>query len=493
MNRKSISKNYIYNLFYQVLVIVLPLITTPYLSRTLGAEAIGIHSYTLSIASYFILFGAVGVTMYGQREIAYVQEDKHNRTIAFWEIFLMRLVTMSISLLVFGLTYCVNGEYVVYYRILIIEILSQIIDISWFFQGIEEFKKTVVRNSIVKFIFVICIFIFIKNPSDLFKYILIITLADLFGNFSLWIHLPKYLKKVKIKELKIFKHFKSTVGLFIPQIAIQIYTVLDRTMIGMFCENKSEVGFYEQAQKVIKLLLTVVTSLGTVMVPRMTHTLAKGDMKMFKEYIKKSYSFVSLLAFPIMVGITLISKEFVPIFFGEGYEKVILLIQAISPIILFIGVSNLFGYQYLIPSKKQKAYTISVTVGAVVNFIFNLIFIKYWGALGASIATVVAEFLVAGVQAYFSKEILNIKEMLKISKNNIVASIIMFVTLYGFEKILGITGILSIILQVALGVFIYVIVLFIFKDKFFYDVKEKFIIKIKSSLLQNNKKVEEKS
>lgn len=160
MEQKSISRNYFYNLFYQVLTIVLPLITTPYLSRVLGAEPIGIYSYTLSIATYFVLFGSLGVALYGQREIAYLQDNKTKRSITFWEILIMKTITMTVSIITFGLTFARSGQYAVYYRILMIELFSQMIDISWFFQGMEEFKKTVTRNSIVKLLFVICIFLF---------------------------------------------------------------------------------------------------------------------------------------------------------------------------------------------------------------------------------------------------------------------------------------------------------------------------------------------
>ena len=187
MSKKSISKNYIYNLFYQILTVVMPLITTPYLSRVLGAEAIGIYSYTLSIATYFILLGTLGISMYAQREIAYVQEDENKRSIIFWEIIFLKLISMTISIIIFWITFARTGEYEVYYRVLVIELLSQCIDISWFFQGIEDFKKTVIRNSIVKLLFSISIFIFIKSPEDLVKYMVLITSANLLGNFSLWI------------------------------------------------------------------------------------------------------------------------------------------------------------------------------------------------------------------------------------------------------------------------------------------------------------------
>ena len=451
----------------------MPLITTPYLSRVLGAEAIGIYSYTLSIATYFILFGTLGISLYGQTEIAYVQEDDKKRSITFWEILFLKIITMTISIFIFWVTYGMHGQYKIYYRILVIELISQCIDISWFFQGIEEFKKTVIRNSIVKLIFAICIFMFVKSPNDLIKYIVIIAGANLFGNMSLWIYIPKYIQKVAIKDLHVFKHLKPTILLFIPQIAVQIYTVLDRTMLGIIIEDKSEVGFYEQAQKVVKLLLTLITSLGTVMVPRMASTFAKGGKEQLKKYMYSSFSFVFFLAFPIMAGLILISGEFVPIFFGQGYEKVAVLINVIVPITLFIGLSNIIGTQYLLPTKRQTEFSISVIVGAIVNFILNIIVIKKYASIGASITTVIAEFLVTAVQFYFVRKEIDIKTVLRLSKNNIIATVIMFGIVYITTKVLTLHGIYSIIIQITEGCIIYGIILILLKDSFVNDVLNK--------------------
>lgn len=288
-NKQSITKNYLYNLFYQILIIIVPLFTTPYLSRVLGAESIGIYSYTLSITTYFILLGSLGVAKYGQREIAYVQDDKQKISKIFFEIVSMRFITLGISLLLFYFSFCTQGNYNVYYRILILEIIANSLDISWFFQGLEEFKKTVVRNTIVKLASIVCIFTFVKSANDLYKYFLIYVLSTLIGNISMWMYLPKYLKKIKIKELKILQHLKPTVVLFIPQLATQLYTVLDKTMIGTIVSDKSEVGFYEQAQKLVKLLLTIATSLGAVMAPRMASTFASRQSRKIKRIYEKIF------------------------------------------------------------------------------------------------------------------------------------------------------------------------------------------------------------
>ena len=469
MNKKSITKNYMYNLIYQVLVLILPLITTPYISRVLGAENIGIYSYTLSISAYFILFGSLGIALYGQREVAYNQENRKKYSITFWEILLLRIITMTISLLIFYLTFVNGNQYQMYYKILILEIIGNCIDISWFFQGLEEFKKTVTRNIIVKLISVIAIFIFVKTPHDLAIYFWIYVLSIIIGNGTLWLYLPKFLEKVKFEELHILKHFKPTISLFIPQIAIQVYTVLDRTMIGTIISDKSEVGFYDQSQKIIKLLLAVITSLGTVMLPRIASNFASGEKDKINEYMKKSFNMVFLLTFPIIFGIMSVSKAFVPIFFGQGYDKVSILMKIICPIILFIGLSNVTGTQYLLPTKRQKEYTISVVVGAITNFIMNACLIWKFGAVGASIGTVMAEFMVTAIQAYFVRKDFNFKEILKLSRNYIISSIVMFIVCIIIrEKVTN--NLVSIVAQLIIGIITYGISLIILKDAFVYDV-----------------------
>ena len=477
--KKSITQNYIYNLIYQILVIIVPLITTPYLSRVLGAENIGIYSYTLSITTYFILLGSLGVSTYGQREIAYVRDNEKLRTKTFFEILIMRTITLTISIIIFYFSFANNGEYSMYYKILLLEIIANMIDISWFFQGQEEFKKTVIRNTIVKLISVVCIFLFVKTQNDLSKYFLIYVLSTFLGNLSLWLYLPKYIQRIKIKELKIWRHFKPTIELFIPQIAMQIYTVLDKTMIGAIVEDKSEVGFYEQAQKIIKLLVTIATALATVMVPRMANTFANGEKDKLKEYMNKSFKFVLLLVFPLMLGIVSIANKFVPIFYGEGYEKVIYLIIVISPIILAIGLSAVIGTQYLLPTKQQKKYTISVVIGSIVNFIFNIIFINLWQSIGASIATVIAEFTVTGIQFYLMRKEIKLLDVLKMVKKYCISGIIMFI----ISIILGFLikdNLLSIIVQICVSAIVYMGLLLSMRDELVVEA----INKVKRKVLK---------
>ena len=473
-SKQSVTKNYIYNLLYQILVLILPLITTPYISRVLGAENIGIYSYTISIATYFVLFGSLGIALYGQREIAYNQKNKKKYSVIFREIVILRIIPMSISVLIFYFIFVNGNQYQIYYKILTLEIIGNCIDISWFFQGLEEFKKTVTRNIIIKLISVLCIFIFIKNQNDLYLYFLIYVFSTLIGNGSLWLYLPKFLGKVELKELNIFRHLKPTISLFIPQIAIQIYTLLDRTMVGAIISDKSEVGYYDQGQKIVKMLLAVITSMGTVMLPRIANTFATGDRNMVKNYMNKSFNLVFTLAFPLIFGIIAVSKAFVPVFFGPGYDKVAILMSVISPIILLIGISNVTGTQYLLPTKRQKEYTISVFCGAIINFIMNICLIWNYGAIGASIGTVIAELTVTLVQIHFVKNDFDFKEIFKSAQNYLFSSLIMFIICLFIETKIK-SNLVSTISQVGVGIIIYIIILLLLKDKFVIEIINKFI------------------
>lgn len=481
MPKKSIAKNYLYNLTYQILILILPLITTPYLSRVLGAEGIGIYSYTYTIVTYFVLFGSLGVALYGQREIAYAQENKEQRKKVFIELTVFRFITILVAVCIYYYFFIRIGEYSVYYKILLFELIAGAFDISWFFQGLEDFKKTVIRNVFVRIISVALIFIMVKTQSDLITYMYIYSLADLIGNLSLWVYLPKYFKGVKVKNINIVKQIPAIALLFIPQITNKLYNMLDTTMLGVLIENKAETGYYEQSQKVIRVLLTIVTSLGTVMIPRMANMFANGEKDKINYYMKKSFSFVFLLSFPMIFGIISISKAFVPIFFGAGYEKAAVLISIISPIILLMGVANVIGTQYLLPTKRQKEYTFSVGMGVVANFILNYILIKLYSSVGACIATVLSQLVVDWMQFRYVKDEIDIKELIKLSYKYLLASIIMFIVC-SLTKLIISTGMMSIILQMAVGIVVYGIILIILKDEYLYMFLNKMREKILGKL-----------
>lgn len=464
---KSVKKNYIYNMLYQLLIIVLPIITTPYLARILGPNGNGIYSYTISIVTYFILLGSLGIAMYGEREIAYVQNNKEKRSKVFFELFIFRFITMSLSAIIFYLCFARSGQYATYYKILLLEMLANCLDISWFFQGMEEFKKTVIRNFVVKIISVVSIFLFVKSTNDVGIYLLIYTLSTLFGSITLWFGIGKYIEIPK--KIKIFSHLKSIFILFIPQVAVQIYVVLDKTMIGAILNDMNEVGYYEQSQKIVKILLTIITAVGTVMMPRIANCYANGDMTRIREYMKKTFKFIFFCSIPLTLGVISVSNNFVPLFFGKGYDKVPTLMSILSLIIILISMSNVTGTQFLLATKRQKQFTISVVVGAIVNFCLNLVLIRMFKSYGAAIATVIAELSVTVVQLYFIRDQFRISDILNGTLKFWISGFIMFISCCLIDLIIT-SNIIGLVLQIFCGACFYFGTLLIFKDKFMLEL-----------------------
>lgn len=473
----KVIKNYFYNLSYQILLLIVPLITTPYVSRVLGAKGVGTFSYTNSIVQYFILFGCIGLNLYGQREIAYVQHEREKRDRVFWELVILRIVTVSISLLVYFFTLASHGIYASIFFIMCLDILASMVDISWFFQGIEDFKKIVIRNFIVKIIGVFLIFLFVKSSDDLYLYVICQSTTLFLGNLSMWVYIPQLVDKVELRKLHIKKHIGSTMVLFLPQIATSVYTVLDKTMIGLLTGIEEEVAYYEQGQKIVKIVMALVTSLGTVMMPRVANLFKQNQVKQIKRYLSKSFQFVFFLSFPMMFGLMAISKNLVPWFFGTGYDKVVPNMMVIAPILVIIALSNIMGTQYLLPIGRQREYTLSVVTGCVVNFSMNLLLIPHFFSIGAAIATVIAESSVTGIQIYCIRKDFNFGKIVRKNIHYIISSSIMFVITYSLARYLS-PSIINTLLCVIVGGGIYLGILIILKDEILIEAIDKIKFKI---------------
>ena len=465
--KKSIKKNYLYNLIYQILTIIIPIITAPYLARVLGVKGTGVTSYTLSIVSYFIIFGSIGVSSYGQREIAMNRDDKNKCSKLFWELFLLKLFTSVLSILGYIFLIVSSTKYNVIYFILTLNILASIFDISWFFQGFEEYKFISIRNIIIKTLFTISIFVFVRNKNDLNLYILLNGLSLLISSLSLWIRLPKMINKISLKKINVFSHLKNSLIYFLPQIATQIYTMLDKTMLGIITKGEIENGYYEQAYKIITMSLTVITSLNTVMSPRMSYLYKEKKHDEIKEKLFKSLQFTFFLGVPMMFGIACTSYGVVDWFFGSGYEKVKLLLVVFSPIVIIIALSGCLGGQYLTPCGKRLQSAGALWVGAIINFLLNLILIPKYASLGAAISSVIAELIITILYFVLSKKYVDIKKMLKKFYKYFIASILMSIVILFLDHILKIS-ILSTVIEIITGIIVYILVLLILKDDMIY-------------------------
>ncbi len=465
MAKKSIKLNYIFNVAYQILTLITPLITAPYLSRVLQPDGVGRVSFVESIVSYFSLVAIMGISTYGQREISYVQDDIEKRSKVFWNTKILGFCISGITIFVYLVFALFQKGNTSIYLILTLNLVSNFFDITWFFQGMEDFVKTVTRNAIFKIIQIIYIFSFVKSKEDILLYVLGVGLFATLSNISLWAYLTKYIKRVPLSGLQPFKNFKVVWSLFIPTVAIQIYTVLDKTMIGLITDSSYENGYYEQALKISKMLLALVTALGTVMVPRIGYLFEKGSKEDIQRYMYRGYRFVWFLGIPMCLGIIMSAGNFVPWFFGEGYDKVVPLLQILSLLILAIGINNVTGIQYLIPTKKQNIFTMTVIIGAITNFCLNMILIYFFKSIGAAIASVTAETVIAVVQLIIVRKELSPLHVLKEGIHYFIAGIIMVCVLIPITKLLTPSVFHSIVIALS-GALVYFLVLLIEKDEF---------------------------
>lgn len=453
---KDVKKNFIYNTIYQILILLIPLITIPYVSRVIGAEGIGIYSYTYSIVYYFMLFAMLGLNNYGNRIIAQVRDDKKKLSKTFKEIYIMQIFTSSIMIVLY-LFYTLAFD-IQYKDISIMQslyIISCMFDINWFFFGIEKFKLTITRSTILRILSLILIFIFVKNSNDIWIYTLILSGSTLLSQIIIFPFLKKYVDNVKINVTDIFKHFIPCLKLFLPVIATAIYKIMDKTMLGIM-SDVTEVGFYENAEKITNVPVAIITAMGTVMLPRMSNLYAKGANEESQLLIYKSIKFIMFLSFAMMFGMIAVSKDFSNLFLGSGFEKCSELITYLSITIIFLSWGNVFRTQYLIPKERDKEYIISAFIGAFVNFIINFILIPKYKSVGACIGTVIAEFIVMFYQSFKIKDELPIKKYLLETIPFLIKAFIMFIIIL-FIKYLNLNSIVTILLQVLLGMIIYLI------------------------------------
>lgn len=454
---KSIKVNFIYNSIYQILVIILPIITMPYVSRMLGVESVGIYSYTQSIAYYFVMIAMLGVGNYGNRTCAIYSNDKDKLSKEFISIYIFQVIVSTIAIIAY-IIYITKFDikYNLLGKIQIIYVASAMFDVSWFFAGIEEFKLITIRNAIVKITTVILILLLVKNEGDLWIYTLIMSSGVFISQIIIWPFINRYInfKKPKLKE--IIKHIKPNLILFIPVLAVSLYKIMDKIMIGAL-SDMIQGGYYSNAEKIISLPTIIISSLGTVMLPRMSNLIANDKMNMAREYIKNSMFFVLYFSIAFTFGLIGISPNFVPIFFGNDFVECIKLITFMSPIIIFIGWSNVIRTQYLIPNSRDREYIVSVALGAVANLSINIILIPSCGALGAVIGTLGAELCVSMVQTIYIKDELPVKEYIRESLVFIPIGFTMAIIIRFLGNI-SMNKIILLILQIICGGTFYVLV-----------------------------------
>lgn len=466
---ESIKRNYIYNTLYQILTLITPLITAPYVSRVLGSDGVGIYSFTNSIVTYFTLFAALGTASYGQREIAMHRDSPEQSSRLFLEIELLSVATTSAATVAWLIWILISTQYTAYYGVLTMSVIAVAFDISWYFAGFEKFKYIVIRNTIVKLAGIALLFLFVKTRNDTLLYVGIMAATGLIGNISMWTYLPGMLSKVDIHTLHPFKkHLKQTFAYFIPTIATSVYTVLDKTMIGAITKSESQNGYYEQATKIIRMVESLLFSLNTVMTSRQSYLFIEGRIDEIKDKINKSFEYLFALAIAFMFGILAVAQNFVPWFFGKGYGPVVTILYVMSPLPLVICISNILGSQYLTPSGQRVRSSKGIITGAVTNFILNSLLIPRFQASGATVASVAAELVISIIYVHMSKGYVSWRQLGRIAWKKLLAGFVMFCAVWfigrGHEGSIIIT-----IIQILAGACVYGLLLLLLKDTFADD------------------------
>lgn len=468
MSKKNVVKNFFYNSMYQILLIITPIITTPYISRVLKAEGIGEYTSTYGVAYLFYLLGLLGMNNYGSRAIAYVRDNKKEINKTFWSIFIMQFGFALISLIIYSLIFIFLDvlDYKYFYILQMPVVISALFDISWLYIGMEDFKKTVSRNIIVKIIGIILIFVFVKTSEDLNLYIIINSCSNLFGILSMWIFVKEYITKFEFNFTIVKLNLKNAILIMIPQLFVQIYTGLDRTIIKLLSDS-SQAGMYDQSQKISRIALGLVTSISLVMMPKIANMFSNKDNKLIKRYLNISTNYTMIISVLLTSGIIATSRKFVPIFFGPGYEEVKLYMSISSVIIIFISVGGVFANQFALPTGKNKEYIIPLINAGVINIILNFILVPIFGGFGGVISIIVTEGITCLLRIYLVRKYIQVKHILKGTSIYLIAGTVSALGTIFIGNFLK-QNIISLGIEVIVCTSIYLIILW-FKSEFFKE------------------------
>lgn len=430
----NIKKNFSYNLVYQILNLVILLVTSPYIARVLGPDKSGIYSYTYSVANFFLLAAMLGVNNYGNRSIALIRDDKEKLSKTFSSIYVLQVITsaLAVTAYVIYLVWIAEANQTVA-LIQGIYLFSATFDINWFFFGLEQFKLTVTRNMVIRTLSLLGIFIFVKDQKDLLLYTFVMAGSQLLSTLALWPYVRKYTHFQKPEWSEVARHIKPNLILFIPVLAISIYNIMDKIMVGQLSTH-AQVGYYEYSERILQIPMAVINALGMVMLPRMANMVQKNEKELSKKYISNSMYFAIWIALATTFGLAAVAPVFTVVFYGKQYTACISLITALTLVIPCKAWANVIRTQYLIPNSQDMIYVVSVIAGAVVNMILNAVFIVRLGAMGAVIGTIFAEYTVMLIQTIKTRKVLEFGKYLRNGWIYLLFGIIMYITVAAVGK-----------------------------------------------------------
>lgn len=480
---KSVGTNYFYHTLYQVITLFTPLITTPYISRVLLAEGVGQYSFYYTFVQYFVIVGNLGFSTYGQIQIARVQDDQEKRSQTFWEIFVLRFITFGLCSVLY-LALSLFSENKILMIILFGLMLSGIIDISWLYFGMDDFKSVSLRNMLVKAVSIAGIFLFVKTRGDVCVYAAVLTFSTLFGSVVIWFDINQIVTK-PAERLRLLPHLKPALTYFLPNIATMIYTMADKTMIGLITKSDAQNGYYEQAHKIEQILVQFLLSIGVVYRSQMARLFELKDEVKIKENINQAMKMVLLVSFPVCFGLISVSRDLVGWFLGLDFLPSIPLLKIFAFLLLVISISNCISNMYLTVTDKMNKFLIGTFTAAGINIVCNIVMIPSLGAKGAAIASVLSETGMLAVSYHYSKEYFTVNYYKKNILIYSIAASIMCLVVWCETKILTPFLLSSLIIEIMTGAIIYVLTLFILKDDTFFYA----LAMIKRKLLKNHMNV----
>ena len=412
------SKNIFYNVLLAISQVLFPLITFPYLARTLGPEHIGVINFAESFAKYFILLAALGIPIYGVREIAKYAKDKVVLTKTFVEIFLINLLgTFLLAFVFLGLIYFIPQlqiEKELFYWALGYFIL-QVFQLEWFFSGMNQFKFIAIRSFVIRFLFIAAVFIFIRSKADYVNYFIMqlgltVVLAVLNGKKILEL---VDLSVISIKLLAFKKHLKPMALLFLTIFTISVYFSLDTILLGFLADNQS-VGYYASALKLNRLFIAVLSAISVAMFPNLVSLYHQDFKEIFIQKIEQCTYLAMSISIPLVFGITLCAPELIELLLGTHFERTILPLQITAPLIFIISLSGIFGFQVLSAVGKDRAILIAALIGMFISILAAIAWVPVYKEVGAAYTILITEFAVSAAFFFFAKAHLNLKSITSI-------------------------------------------------------------------------------
>ena len=397
----SVKKNFFYNNLLLLSNLLFPIVSFAYASRILGPAGIGKVQFVITFATYFVVIAQFGIPVYGMREVARAHGDKKQLDKLFSELLLINIFSSLLLTAVYGgviLSLPWFHESLNYYLFGGLLVLSGFSVLDWFYMGMEQFRFLSLRSIVIKTVALVVLFLFVRTAEDLMVYFLIAIFSIIINNLWNLLHLRGQVS-IRFLHLQLKKHYGPLLILFASSLTISVYTLGDTLLLG-FLTNDKAVGLYTAAKKLTIIVIPLITSLGTVLIPRLTKSIDVRDTRETGVRMEQSFSFICLFGIPVVVGLMVFAPEIIRVFTGTRFMGAVLTLQLMAPVIFLVGLGHLFGMQLLIPGGFEKKYLLATLLGMGVSLSLNLLLIRLFQDKGAAVTLLITEGVVS-FTAYF--------------------------------------------------------------------------------------------